>query len=221
MTGQPMPFLFDFISKQSECYNRQVFREACMTESSIEKVIAVQFTVDEETWVQSQRFLGVGGKQRQLLIGAVLTLRYLILPAGLISLIFIMKNDPKFTSENIKTYITVLVVYLALMSYQIYQWFFGYRNSYLTHPDLNNIHLSYEFHEDHFLYKTSASKSDITNRVPYTDLKAVYETSSYCFLISKKKIKFIITKKALEESDMNDLRQVLTQVMNGRYYNTK
>lgn len=192
-----------------------------MTESSTENKIVSEFTVDEETWVQSQRFLSIGGKNRKTLILGLNALRYAIAPAILIGLIFIMNNDPRVTSDNVRNYFYVLVLYLAMLSYQIYQWFFGFRNSFITHPKLANIRLTYQFSHDFFLFKTTADKVETTYTIPYTSLKVAYETALYLFILSKKRVKFVILKKSLDESSMNALRLLLQKAMDRHYYIVK
>ena len=192
-----------------------------MTEPIKENKIVTQFTVDEEIWVQSQRFSAVGGHRHKVMVTLLTVIRYVIMPGILISLILIMQNDPHFTSANLRTYYTVLVLYLALLSYQLYQWFFGFRNSFIAHPNLANVHLSYQFTRDFFLFSTTADKAETTYTIPYMSLKAGYETDDYLFLISKKRVKFVILKKAIDEFDMNDLRIWIKAAIDKRYYTVK
>jgi hypothetical protein len=192
-----------------------------MTEPFTENKIMTEFTVDEEIWVQSQRFTAFGGNHHKVMVLGLNILRYGVLPLTLIALILVMQNDPRVTSANVRNYFTVLVVYLAMLSYQLYLWFFGYRNAYITHPNLANVRLSYQFTREFFLFKTTAEKTETTYTIPYNSLKSAYENADFLFLTSKKRIKFVILKKAMDESSMNHVREWLQKAMDKRYYIVK
>ena len=187
-----------------------------MTEQNTIAPIVFDMPLIQQDWVTYRRFWRIADPYGQWLKWVIFSLLCLTFPLT----VYFNITLPSFTQitpNSITMDLTPMFVHGAILFVLLYRHFVYFKKQYHKNINLKSMQRHMEFGQTSLNYTSVYQTGRTVLTREYQDLKNVFETKDYLYIIDSRTLRMILRKDTLAASDLATIKTRLQNAIGDRY----